>query len=70
MRQAEDRAHRIGQKNCVTCIYLLGEHTLDDKIYAVLQKKENILGQILDGRLNNIRYDAEISYNQVEWKGV
>ena len=29
--QCEDRCHRIGQKENVTCYYLLGEHTIDDK---------------------------------------
>lgn len=39
--QAEDRAHRIGQKNCVNCHYLIGEGTLDSMLYSYLLKKIN-----------------------------
>ena len=31
--QCEDRCHRIGQKENVTCYYLLGERTIDHKLY-------------------------------------
>ena len=33
MLQAEDRAHRVGQKNCVNIHYLIGKNTLDDFLY-------------------------------------
>jgi SWI/SNF-related matrix-associated actin-dependent regulator 1 of chromatin subfamily A len=36
MNQAEDRAHRIGQKNCVNIYYLHGRATLDDLIFDLL----------------------------------
>lgn len=39
MVQAEDRAHRIGQRSCVNCHYLIGENTLDATIYNNLEKK-------------------------------
>jgi SWI/SNF-related matrix-associated actin-dependent regulator 1 of chromatin subfamily A len=37
--QAEDRAHRIGQKNSVNIHYLYAPDTLDDHVYKMLQKK-------------------------------
>lgn len=43
--QAEDRAHRNGQKNAVNCYYFLGDKTIDRYLYHVIQTKK----QIADG---------------------
>ena len=40
--QAEDRAHRNGQKNAVNCVYLLGKDTIDEYMYDLIQKKKYI----------------------------
>lgn len=40
--QAEDRAHRNGQKNNVNCYYYLGKDTIDKYMYQVIQTKKNI----------------------------
>ena len=40
--QAEDRAHRNGQKNAVNCVYLLGKGTIDEYIYNLIQTKREI----------------------------
>ena len=40
--QAEDRAHRNGQKNAVNCVYLLGKDTIDEYMYDLIQTKRNI----------------------------
>lgn len=40
--QAEDRAHRIGQKNTVMCTYFLGEKTIDEQLYKMIQEKRHI----------------------------
>jgi SWI/SNF-related matrix-associated actin-dependent regulator 1 of chromatin subfamily A len=37
--QAEDRAHRISQKNNVICHYLLGKSTLDEWRYRIIEEK-------------------------------
>lgn len=37
--QAEDRAHRIGQKSSVTCHYFVGEDTIDEDIYTLIDEK-------------------------------
>ena len=45
--QCEDRAHRIGQKDNVTCYYLLGQDTIDSTLYGLIHKKKSIAGQIM-----------------------
>ena len=40
--QAEDRAHRNGQKNAVNCVYLLGNGTIDEYMYNLIQTKKEI----------------------------
>ena len=40
--QAEDRAHRNGQKNAVNCVYLLGDGTIDEYMYNLIQSKKDI----------------------------
>ena len=40
--QAEDRAHRNGQKNAVNCIYILGQDTIDEYMYNLIQTKRTI----------------------------
>lgn len=45
--QCEDRAHRIGQKENVTCYYLLGQNTIDWRLYELIQDKRSIANQIM-----------------------
>lgn len=45
--QCEDRAHRIGQKDNVTCYYMLGQHTIDPVLYRIIHKKKSIANQIM-----------------------
>lgn len=53
--QAEDRAHRIGQKDNVTAWYLLDENTIDFNIYNMLERKRQTIKQGTQ-KLNNIDY--------------
>ena len=46
--QCEDRAHRIGQKDNVTCYYLLGRGTIDRTIYDLIHKKKSIANEIMN----------------------
>lgn len=46
--QCEDRAHRIGQKDNVTCYYLLGRGTIDHTIYSLIHRKKSIAGEIMN----------------------
>lgn len=45
--QCEDRAHRIGQRDNVTCYYLLGRDTIDRTLYAIIHRKKSIANQIM-----------------------
>lgn len=45
--QCEDRAHRIGQKDNVTCYYLIGAGTIDHYLYSIIHKKKSIANEIM-----------------------
>ena len=55
--QAEDRAHRNGQKNAVNCYYFLGDKTIDNYMYQVIQTKKNIANEVT-GTTTQIEEDA------------
>lgn len=48
--QAEDRAHRIGQRDSVLVKYLLAKETLDESMWATIRKKLTVVGQSLTGK--------------------
>jgi SNF2 family DNA or RNA helicase len=45
--QGEDRAYRYGQKNSVLVYYPVFENTIEKIIYNILQKKKNIIDQVM-----------------------
>ncbi|MEE9512332.1 MAG: DEAD/DEAH box helicase [Nitrosopumilaceae archaeon] len=47
-RQAEDRLHRIGQKNTVFAYYLIGNGTLDDHVADILVDKAFEIDSVMD----------------------
>ena len=47
-RQAEDRLHRIGQKNTVFAYYLIGNGTLDDHVANILVDKAFEIDSVMD----------------------
>jgi len=47
-RQAEDRLHRIGQKNTVFAYYLIGKKTLDEHVANILVDKSYEIDAIMD----------------------
>jgi len=47
-RQAEDRLHRIGQKNTVFAYYLIGNGTLDNHVADILIDKSYEIDSIMD----------------------
>ena len=47
--QAEDRAHRIGQRDAVTVDYLVFGNSVDEKVLKVVQKKARSIDALLNG---------------------
>jgi superfamily II DNA or RNA helicase len=47
--QAEDRAHRIGQRDAVTAWYLLAADTIDERMAALIDAKREVVGAVTDG---------------------
>lgn len=56
MDQAEDRCHRIGQKDSVQCTYFLGKNTIDEDIYRIIEDKRRMVNQIT-GAEDNVEVD-------------
>jgi SWI/SNF-related matrix-associated actin-dependent regulator of chromatin subfamily A-like protein 1 len=48
--QAEDRIHRIGQKNAVRIYYHVGRHTIEEKVCRIIQAKQEIITKAIDGK--------------------
>ncbi len=69
-RQAEDRLHRIGQKNTVFAYYLIGNGTLDDHVANVLVDKSYEIDAIMDEKIETIenKDKAELILAQIHDK--
>ncbi|TVY03254.1 DEAD/DEAH box helicase [Cohnella terricola] len=46
-QQAADRAHRIGQTNVVQVLRLVAQGTVEEKIYALQQRKKNLIEEVV-----------------------
>jgi SWI/SNF-related matrix-associated actin-dependent regulator of chromatin subfamily A-like protein 1 len=53
--QAEDRTHRIGQRDAVTAWYLLAAETIDETMAELVEAKRSHISAVTDGR----RIDGE-----------
>ncbi|MFQ5475647.1 MAG: DEAD/DEAH box helicase [Nitrosopumilus sp.] len=69
-RQAEDRLHRIGQKNTVFAYYLIGNGTLDDHVADILVDKSYEIDAIMDESVDNYenKNKAELILAQIQDK--
>ncbi len=48
--QAEDRCHRIGQRDAVCAWYLLAADTIDETMARLIQRKRQVIDAVTDGR--------------------
>ncbi|MFZ0043265.1 MAG: DEAD/DEAH box helicase [Solirubrobacteraceae bacterium] len=48
--QAEDRCHRIGQRDAVTAWYLLAAQTIDETMARLIESKRALVSAVTDGR--------------------
>lgn len=48
--QAEDRCHRIGQKDSVTVYYLLAADSIEETLAQLIDSKRRVLDAVLDGK--------------------
>jgi len=46
-QQAADRAHRMGQKNVVQVLRLVARDTVEEKMYAIQQRKKNLIDEVI-----------------------
>ena len=69
-RQAEDRLHRIGQKNTVFAYYLIGNGTLDDHVADILVDKSFEIDAIMDDTVDTYenKDKAELILAQIQDK--
>lgn len=65
--QAEDRAHRIGQKAAfVTIRYLIARKTLDDGvIWPLIGRKLGVLGSTLNGQRDSLKVNSRVDATSV-----
>ncbi len=47
--QAEARPHRIGQRNPVSCYYLVAEGTIEEDVCRIIDRKQRISDDAIDG---------------------
>uniref|UniRef100_A0A8C1IPD4 Zinc finger, RAN-binding domain containing 3 n=1 Tax=Cyprinus carpio TaxID=7962 RepID=A0A8C1IPD4_CYPCA len=64
VKQAEDRAHRIGQTTTVHIHYLIAKGTFDTVMWAMLNRKETVTGSALNGKKEYLK--AEVG-DQEKW---
>ena len=69
--QAEDRLHRIGQKNVVNVYYLLGNKTIEQWIWSKIDEKQRNIEVSVDGIADDeepkgILYDIGEYFKSVE----
>jgi len=58
--QTYSRLHRLGQQSSVTSTYLLTNGTIDEEIYALIERKRNVVNQAVEGEVAEEASASEI----------
>ncbi len=66
MTQAEDRTHRIGQKDSVLVQHLVLEDSLDARMIGTLLKKQRIIDQAIDGDAQADLFTGEFAESLID----
>lgn len=67
--QAEDRAHRIGQKSSVNIHYLIARETVDDVIWPSVSHKVQVVSTMVDGSKDRLIAGYSSASDAVELAG-
>ena len=62
--QATDRAHRIGQKRTVYVVKMIAEHSVEERVLALQQKKQ----LVIDATVGTTDADAvqKLTYDDIK----
>ena len=64
--QATDRAHRIGQKKTVEVIKLIARGTIEEKIFKLQQKKNEIIESVINNETGSELFLSQMSQNEIQ----
>ena len=59
-QQAEDRAYRYGQKNCVSVYYPIFENTIEGIIYDMLINKKNVIDTVMGDNIDKAEFIEQV----------
>ena len=66
--QAEDRSHRIGQKNSTSVYYPLFENTIEGAIYDILNRKKKIISTVMGDDIMDDASTIEEMLNMISYR--
>lgn len=65
--QAEDRCNRIGQRNQVQCHYFLGEGSVDEYKYKLIERKRRLVEDSIDARNGVVSRDGGVQQELIDY---
>jgi len=70
LSQAEDRAHRIGQKNCVLVQHLVLEGSLDSKMLKTVISKQEVIDDALDVKPGSEQQHKAVQRRKINYAAI